>query len=99
LHFTNRKIEKRNSENGPKSGRGEGYSRTKSPKFIDRPTDEDSTNEPKENYADQSASNHVASNAAVDCTNERTEKYGEPSASNRVVSNNAEYSTDCGRDL
>jgi hypothetical protein len=71
----------------------------KNAKFRDRPADDDRTNEPKEKYADPSASNHVASNGAVDRTNERTEKYGEPSASNHVVSNDAEYSTDYSRDL
>ena len=75
------------------------HSLTKNAKFRDRPADDDRTNEPKEKYADPSASNHVASNGAVDRTNERTEKYGEPSASNHVVSNDAEYSTDYSRDL
>ena len=77
------------------AGSGEGRdSLTKNPKFIDRPADDDSTNEPKEKYADPPASNHVASNGAVDHTNEPTQKYGEPSASNHVVSNDAEYGTD-----
>jgi hypothetical protein len=69
------------------------HSLTKNAKFRDRPADVNRTNEPKEKYADPSASNHVA-NGAVDRTNERTEKYGKPSASNLVVSNDAEYSTD-----
>jgi hypothetical protein len=74
------------------------HSLTKNAKFRDRPADDDRTNEPKEKYADPSASNHVASSGAVDRTNERTEKYGEPSASNHVVSNDTEYSTDYSRD-
>jgi hypothetical protein len=69
------------------------------PEFIDRCADDGSTNEPKEKYAEPSASNHVASSGAVDRTNERTEKCGEPSASNHVVSEDTEYSTDCSRDL
>jgi hypothetical protein len=52
LHFTNRKIEKRNSENGPKSGRGEGYSRTKSPKTKNQPADDGRTNERPDKYAE-----------------------------------------------
>jgi hypothetical protein len=75
------------------------HSLTKNLKFIDRPADDDSTNEPKEKNADPPASNHVASNGAVDHTNQRTEKYGEPSASNNVVSNDAEYSTDYSCDF
>jgi hypothetical protein len=80
-------------------GKRRRHSLTKNAKFRDRPADDYRTNEPKEKYADPSASNHVASNGAVDRTNERTEKYGEPSASNHVVSNDAEYSTDYSRDL
>jgi hypothetical protein len=88
----------------PRSTRAAGsgerrLSLTESPKFIDRPADDGSTNEPKEKYADPSASNHVASSGAVDRTNERTEKCGEPSTSNHVVSNDAEYSANCSRDL
>jgi hypothetical protein len=75
------------------------HSLTENPKFIDRCADDGSTNEPKEKYAEPSASNHVASSGAVDRTNERTEKCGEPSASNHVVSEDTEYSTDCSRDL
>jgi hypothetical protein len=80
-------------------GGGKAEALTKNAKFRDRPADDNRTNEPKEKYADPSASNHVASTGAVDRTNEHTEKYGEPSASNHVVSNDAEYSTDYSRDL
>jgi len=41
-----------------------GHSLTKSPKFIDRPADDDRTNERIEKYGDPSESNHVASNDA-----------------------------------
>jgi hypothetical protein len=76
-----------------------GHSRTKSPKFIDRPADDDRTNERVEKYGDPAASNHVASSGAVDRTNKLTEKYADPSESNHVASNDAEYSTDYSRDL
>ena len=82
------------------AGSGEGgHSLTKSPKFIDRPADDDRTNERIEKYGDPSASNHVASSGAVDRTNKLTEKYADPSESNYVASNDAEYSTDYSRDL
>ena len=71
-----------------------GHSLTKSPKFIDRPADDDRANERIEKYGDPSASDHVASSGAVDRTNKLTEKYGDPSESNHVASNDAEYSTD-----
>ena len=76
-----------------------GHSLTKSPKFIDRPADDDRTNQRIEKYGDPSASNHVASSGAVDHTNKLTEKYADPSESNHVASNDAEYSTDYSRDL
>ena len=41
-----------------------GHLLTKSPKFIDRPADDDRTNERIEKYGDPSASNHVASSDA-----------------------------------
>src|SRR6516164_1333546 len=69
------------------------HSLTKSSKFIDRPADDDRTNERIEKYGDPSASNHVASSGAVDRTNKLTEKYADPSESNHVASNDAEYST------
>src|SRR5215471_10730571 len=76
-----------------------GHSITKSPKFIDRPADDDRTNERIEKDGDPSASNHVASSGAVDRANKLTEKYADPSEPNHVASNDAEYSTDYSRDL
>ena len=70
-----------------REGAKEGHSLTKSPKFIDRPADDDRTNERIEKYGDPSASDHVASSGAVDRTNKLTEKYGDPSESNHVASN------------
>src|SRR5262249_51218612 len=64
-----------------------GHSLTKSPKFIDRPADDDRTNERIEKYGDPSASNHVASSGAVDRSNKLTEKYAYPSEPNHVASN------------
>jgi len=45
-------------DHGRHSNRGQTarHSRTISPKFTDRAADDDRTNEPKEKYADQSAS-------------------------------------------
>jgi hypothetical protein len=76
-----------------------GHSLTKSPKFIDRPADDDRTNERIKKYGDPSASNHVASSRAIDRTNKLTEKHADPFESNYVASNDAEYSTDYSRDL
>jgi hypothetical protein len=76
-----------------------GHSLTKSPKFIDRPADDDRANERTEKYGDPSASNYVASYGAVDRTNERTDKFGDPSESNHVATKDAECSTDYTRDL
>jgi hypothetical protein len=97
LHFTNRQIEKRRCENTTKADVG--HSLTKSPKFIDRPADDDRANERTEKYGDPSASNYVASYGAVDRTNERTDKFGDPSESNHVATKDAECSTDYTRDL
>jgi hypothetical protein len=52
------------------NGKG-GHSLTKSPKTIDRPADNDRTNERPDKYAEQWLSKHVASNDAkhsTDCS-------------------------------
>jgi hypothetical protein len=97
LHFTNRKIEERKSENTPKADVR--HSLTKNPKFIDHAAGDGRTNERTKEHADPSASNYIASNRAANRTNEPTDKFGDPSESNHVATNDAEYSTDYSRDL